>query len=160
MYAVSYVVLWCNVLFFVFRLLCLLCWWCSNFWGAVFVGLSFFGRDGFWWFFGLGFCWFLCFWMLWAVVFILGRWLVWRFGFYRVFGFLRSFASLYRFNFANFDSFCWLVCCSARNICDPYFLFFEGSWMVCASELLLYCFFIICLFFCDFLLQLHLIFVL
>ena len=69
-------------------------------------------RDGFWWFFGLGmvstfgglvsvgfcsvFCWFLCFWMLWAVVFILGRWLVWWFGFCRVFGFLQSFASLYR----------------------------------------------------------------
>jgi hypothetical protein len=76
----------------------------------VFCVMLFLWCDGFWWFFGLGmvsifgavvfgvwflfrFCWFLCFWMLWAVVFILGRWLVWWFGFCGVFGFLSSFAS-------------------------------------------------------------------
>jgi hypothetical protein len=73
---------------------------------AVFYGVMVFGGFLVWVVFGFGdgfnfwggwflfrFCWFLCFWMLWAVVFILGRWLVWRFGFYRVFGFLQSFAS-------------------------------------------------------------------
>lgn len=124
------------------------------FWGLFFVGCCFLWCDGFWWFFGLGcfwfgdgfnflggwflfrFCWFLCFWMLWGVVFILGRWLVWWFGFCGVFGLLSSFARLYRFNFASFYIFCWLVCCSARNANGSYFLFFEGSWMDVAFELL------------------------
>jgi hypothetical protein len=102
----------------------------------VFCVMLFLCCDGFWWFFGLGgfwvwflfrFCWFLCFWMLWAVVFILGRWLVWWFGFYRVFGFLQSFASLYRFNFASFYIFGGVVNSSAVNVNGSYFLFFEGS---------------------------------
>ena len=61
------------------------------------------------------------------VVFILGRWLVWWFGFCGVFWFLSSFASLYRFNFASFDIFLGVVNSSARNVNGSYFLFFEGS---------------------------------
>jgi hypothetical protein len=101
---------------------------------AVFYGVMVFG--GFW--FGDGFnfwggwflfrfCWFLSFWMLWAVVFILGRWLVWWFGFCGVFGFLLSFASLYRFDFASFDVFLGVVNSSAVNVNASYFYFFKGS---------------------------------
>jgi hypothetical protein len=50
----------------------------------------------------------------WAVVF---------FGF----GILPSFASSYRFIFASFGCFCWLVCCSARFLFVVYFYFFKGS---------------------------------
>jgi len=154
---------WCC--YFLGRFFCgwvLFCGWCC-FWWMVFCVMLFLWCDGFWWFFGLG-CFldavrfgdgfnfwgcgflglvsvpflfrFLCFWMLWAVVFILGRWLVWWFGFYRVFGFLQSFASLYRFNFASFDVFLWVVNSSAVNVNGSYFYFFKGSWMDTAFELL------------------------
>lgn len=92
-----------------------------RFWGWLFLVWGWFQ------FLGGGFCWFLCFWMLWAVVFILGRWLVWWFGFCGVFGFLSSFASLYRFEFASFDVFLWAVNSSAVNVNASYFHFFEGS---------------------------------
>ena len=120
--------------------------------GCYLLGLLILGRDIFWlvgflsdavfvlwWFlvvfwvwFLFRFCWFLSFWMLWAVVFILGRWLVWRFGFCGVFVILQSFASLYRFNFASFYIFCWLVNSSAVNVNGSYFYFFKSSWMVLA----------------------------
>lgn len=43
------------------------------------------------------------------------------------FGILSSFASLYRFNFASFYIFCWLVYSSARLLFVAYFYFFKGS---------------------------------
>ena len=98
--------------------------------GLVVFGLgmvSIFGAVVFGVWFLFRFCWFLCFWMLWAVVFILGRWLVWWFGFCGVFWFLSSFASLYRFEFASFDVFLGAVNSSAVNVNGSYFLFFEGS---------------------------------
>jgi hypothetical protein len=70
--------------------------------------------------------------MLWAVVFILGRWLVWWFGFCGVFGFLSSFASSYRFNFASFDIFLGVVNSSAVNVNASNFYFFKGSWTILA----------------------------
>jgi hypothetical protein len=91
-----------------------------NFWGCGFLGLVSVG-------FCSVFCWFLCFWMLWAVVFILGRWLVWWFGFCGVFWFLSSFASLYSFNFANFYVFLGGVNSSAVNVNGSNFYFFKGS---------------------------------
>jgi hypothetical protein len=61
------------------------------FWFGLFLVWGWFQFLGGWFLFR--FCWFLSFWMLWAVVFILGRWLVWWFGFCGVFVILQSFAS-------------------------------------------------------------------
>lgn len=111
-------------------------WWCDGFWWFFGLGMvSIFGGFGFCWFL-FRFCWFLCFWMPWAVVFILGRWLVWRFGFCGVFVILQSFASLYRFNFASFYIFWGVVNSSAVNVNASNFYFFKGSWMDVAFELL------------------------
>ena len=45
---------------------------------------------------------FLCFWMLWAVVFILGRWLVWWVGFLWRFLIFAGFCQFIAFQFCEF----------------------------------------------------------
>lgn len=62
-----------------------------------------------------------------AVFFRAGHFLIFWRSIFSVFGILPSFASSYRFIFACFGCFLWLVCCSARLSCVAYFSFFKGS---------------------------------
>lgn len=188
----------CVYSFFILYMLCLLCWWCSNFLGGCFLlGLLILGRDGFWlvgflsdavfvvWWFLVGFWfgWFLDavrfgdgfnFWgrgfFGWVSVGFLAfgccglLFLYWGVGWFGglvfcgVFWFLQGFASLYRFNFASFYIFLGVVNSSAVNVNSPNFYFFKGSWMHYSSELYFYYFFILCIVFLYFLLQLDRIF--
>lgn len=133
-------------------------WWCCYFLGAFFLWLSFFGA-GFYFVGGVVFggCHFLGWqilgrgvfrrwavyvlglFSLWCCIFWAGRFLIFGRSIFSVFGILPSFASSYRFIFACFGCFLWLVCRSARLLCVAYFSFFKGSWLDYSCQLCFVC---------------------